>query len=221
MEWLWCVAFVMKIISWNVRGLGGVEKKREVSQMVREKCPLILCIQETKLEVCNNMVCNSLWNNTHFNFSYQPSVGASGGLLTLWDSKEVEVWSTIFFEHVLGIQGRFVKSGDEFTIFNVYAPCAANRQQILWESLVVRLTSLYDHNVCVCGDFNVVRYVEERRSVGVSVTSAASVSFNRLIEDSCLVDLPLQGRRFTWYRGDGKSMSRIDRFLLSERWCLT
>jgi len=39
----------MKIISWNVRGLGGFEKRREVCNLVREKKPLILCIQETKL----------------------------------------------------------------------------------------------------------------------------------------------------------------------------
>jgi len=28
-------------------------------------------------------------------------------------------------------------------------------------------------------------------------------------------------RNFTWFQGDGKSMSRIDRFLFSEGWCLT
>jgi hypothetical protein len=35
-----------------------------------------------------------------------------------------------------------------------------------------------------------------------------------------MVDLPLCGRRYTWFKGDGTSMSRIDRFLLSEEWCL-
>jgi len=35
-----------------------------------------------------------------------------------------------------------------------------------------------------------------------------------------LVDLPLGGRKFTWYKGDGCSMSRLDKFLLSEEWCL-
>ncbi|PNX63751.1 cysteine-rich receptor-like protein kinase, partial [Trifolium pratense] len=28
------------------------------------------------------------------------------------------------------------------------------------------------------------------------------------------------GRKFTWYKGDGSSMSRLDRFLLTEEWCL-
>jgi len=32
-------------------------------------------------------------------------------------------------------------------------------------------------------------------------------------------DLHLWGRNFTWFRGDGVSMSRLDRFLLSEDWC--
>ena len=44
-------------------------------------------------------------------------------------------------------------------------------------------------------------------------------TFNSFIGDTLLIDLPLCGRLFTWYRGDGISMSRIDRFLLSEKWC--
>jgi hypothetical protein len=47
------------------------------------------------------------------------------------------------------------------------------------------------------------------------------IAFNRFIDDNFLVDLPLCGHRFTWYRGDDLSMSRLDRFLLSEEWCLS
>lgn len=76
-------------------------------------------------------------------------------------------------------------------------------------------------NICVCGDFNVVRGLDERRSAVTSTSRLiGSDSFNNFIDRSLLVDLPLVGRRFTWYRGDGYSMSRIDRFLLSEAWCL-
>ncbi|GKV35771.1 hypothetical protein SLEP1_g43991 [Rubroshorea leprosula] len=35
-----------------------------------------------------------------------------------------------------------------------------------------------------------------------------------------LIDLPLVGRRYTWYNSNGKYMSRIDRFLLIEEWIL-
>jgi len=147
----------MKIISWNVRGLGGFEKRREVSQVVREYNPFILCIQESKLSVVNDVVCKTIWNDDYVDFSYLPSVGASGGLVTLWNCKEVEVWSSFKLEHVLGIQGKFVKSGSKFTLLNVYAPCDYHRQHILWRNISVKMETLLDVNVCVCGDFNVVR----------------------------------------------------------------
>lgn len=35
-----------------------------------------------------------------------------------------------------------------------------------------------------------------------------------------LIDLPLCDCRYTWLKGDGLSMSRIDRFLLFEEWSL-
>jgi len=38
---------VMKILSWNVRGLGGFAKRPEVRKLINEKNPFIVCIQET------------------------------------------------------------------------------------------------------------------------------------------------------------------------------
>ena len=43
--------------------------------------------------------------------------------------------------------------------------------------------------------------------------------FNTFIIDSLLVGLPICGRLFTWFCGDGHSMSRLDKFLLSPNWC--
>jgi hypothetical protein len=183
----------MKIISWNVRGLGGFDM----------------------------LVCKSIWSDINVDFSFQQSRGASGGLLTLWDCTEVEVWSSFQFEHVLGIQGRFVKTWEEFTLLNVYASCDVSCQQALWFKISQRLSTLYDLNICVCGDFNTVRCIEERRSVGSFGQHDGSAYFNQFIRDNCLLDLSLRGHKFTWFRGDGNSMSLLDRFLLSERWCLT
>jgi len=79
------------------------------------------------------------------------------------------VWSTMSFDHVLVILGRFVQTGEDFPLFNVYAPCDANRQQVLWNNLSNRLGFLSVQNVCVCGDFNVVRCSEERPSCGAKI----------------------------------------------------
>ena len=61
---------------------------------------------------------------------------------------------------------------------------------------------------------------EERRSVVSSPRLLGSGYFNNFIDSNSLMDLPIIGRRFNWYRGDGHLMSRINRFLLSEAWCL-
>ncbi|GAU44755.1 hypothetical protein TSUD_246480 [Trifolium subterraneum] len=74
--------------------------------------------------------------------------------------------------------------------------------------------------VCVCGDFNAVKHVDERRSSRAGPNSLDHIPFNRFIDDNNLIDLPLCGRKFTWFKGDGLTMSRLDRFLLSEEWCL-
>nr|KYP50184.1 hypothetical protein KK1_028074 [Cajanus cajan] len=42
--------------------------------------------------------------------------------------------------------------------------------------------------------------------------------FNLIIRDMELIDLPLVGKRFTWFKSDGSMMSRLDRVLVSERY---
>jgi len=145
---------VMKILSWNVRGLGGLEKRRDVRLLVGEKLPIILCIQETKLQICDDFVSASVWGAPPHSYSFWPSVGASGGLLTVWDSDEVKVWDTTTGNHLLMIHGNFVKSNEEFFLFNIYAPCDQPARQSLWNSLSARLALLGGKKVCICGDFN-------------------------------------------------------------------
>ncbi|KAK2392457.1 hypothetical protein QL285_065815 [Trifolium repens] len=211
----------MKIVSWNVRGLGRVDKRNEVRKLVREKNPLVVCLQETKLQTCDNFLCTAMWGSTPFGFSFRPSVGASGGLLTIWDTTEVEMWSSLSRDHALWCHGRFIKTGEEFWVANVYAPCEGGAKQRLWDSLSARLQVLRGMRVCVCGDFNAVRSIAERRSTSNGQRPSDHLDFNRFIDDNCLVDLPLCGRKFTWYRGDGLAMNCLDRFLLSEEWCLS
>ncbi|GAU46774.1 hypothetical protein TSUD_402850 [Trifolium subterraneum] len=162
----------------------------------------------------------SLWGSPDHAFSFRPSVGASGGLLTLWNTSEVEVWSSTSREHVLWCHGRFTKSGEEFFLANVYAPCDLGAKQVLWASLSDQIQLLGRRRMCVSGDFNAVRCIEERRSPRTVTRSTDILPFNQFIDEMFFIDLPLSGRKFTWYKGDGHTMSRLDRFLLSEDWCL-
>lgn len=128
-----------------------------------EKSPFILCLQETKLAVCDVSLCNSLWGDSSYAFSYRPSVRASGGMSIMWNSVEVEVWSSVSQDYMLQVHGRFIKTNEEFYLFNIYAPCEASAKKDLWAALTMRLHLLRGEKVCVCGDFNAVRSPEECR----------------------------------------------------------
>jgi exonuclease III len=132
----------MKIVSWNIRGLGWLEKRKEVRKLIGDLGPSIMCLQETKLQFCDAALSLALGGNSPHAFSYRSSVGASGGLLTLWDSSEVEVWSSVSHDHVIWCHGRFITFGAEFSVANVYAPCEDEAKQRLWDSVTTRLQSL-------------------------------------------------------------------------------
>jgi len=103
----------MKIITYNARGLGGGDKRVEVRRLVHEKRPMVLCIQETKLGMINDQWVKALWGEGMHNFSYQPSVGASGGMVTVWDVSRIDVWTSFSFNHVLAIKGKVILTGEE------------------------------------------------------------------------------------------------------------
>ncbi|GAU38950.1 hypothetical protein TSUD_363890 [Trifolium subterraneum] len=165
--------------------------RKEVRRLVGDKKPLIVCIQETKLQVCDTILCSVLWGSSPHDFTFRPSVGASGGLLTMWDSLEVEVWSSISREHVLWCHGRFIQSGEELYLANEIRGTLDPLLQMLWNSLAGKIQTLNGERVCVCEDFNAVRSIEERRSSREGSRSSDHVPFNRFIEEAVLIDLPL------------------------------
>jgi len=174
----------MKILSWNVRGLGGFVKRPEVRTLINEKNPSIVCIQETKLSVVDDVLCAALWGIRTPSYSYRSAVGASGGLLIMWDSSIVEVWSTFSMEHALSIHGRCTDTDDEFHLFNIYAPCDNGTKQLLWDSLSERLQLLVGNNICLCGDFNAVQGMEEKRSRGAAIQSFDCGPYNNFIDNN-------------------------------------
>jgi len=138
----------------------------------------------------------------------------------MWECSLVEVWSTVSFEHVVMIHGHFIRSNEEFFLCNVYAPCDNGAKQVLWEALSMRLQRFLGKNVCICGDFNAVRSLSERRSTRYNLARMLWFLLIGSLKKNSLVDLLLCCRSFTWYKRNGTSMSRIDRFHLSLDWCL-
>ncbi|XP_058758041.1 uncharacterized protein LOC131631265 [Vicia villosa] len=165
-------------------------------------------------------IATSFWASSDVGYSYSNSRGRSGGLLSLWNNVKMEVLFSFSGEGFLGIKLRW--DYKLYYVINVYSSCDFHKKKILWEKLLSLKEKFKDGEWIVGGDFNVVKDVKERRGKVGSVNNREAELFSEFIDKSTLVDIPCKGKKFTWFRGDGKAKSRIDRFLLSsvviDRW---
>ncbi|WOL00989.1 hypothetical protein Cni_G09702 [Canna indica] len=111
------------------------------------------------------------------------------------------------------------KSGNELKctrmtyIVNIYGPPRrAGRREFFSE-----LESLLDSssgNLIIGGDFNITRFVHERRNCSGFACDSAALS--QLITDHDLLDLPIKGKDFTWSNNQHPlSLAKLDQILIS------
>ncbi|GLT55434.1 hypothetical protein SLA2020_285550 [Shorea laevis] len=202
----------MKIVSFNVRGLGGALKKKEVGKLMRMERPDLLFLQETKLEIVDNGMCRCLWHSDGFEWAMKESVGAAGGLLCIWDNLKFVKDMEFTGEGYIGISGVWGPEKKRCHFVNVYAPNDRQKKLKVWEELSQMIVEKGGRWM-LARDFNAVRCIEERK--GRTGETPEMRDFDNFIESTGLVDVRLTNQRFTWYRPDGTSMSRLDRFLVT------
>ncbi|KAL8503461.1 hypothetical protein ACS0TY_022272 [Phlomoides rotata] len=106
----------------------------------------------------------------------------------------------------------------DLCLINIYAPCNPRDKKELWGILNMVIDQNMDKLICLAGDFNAVRNEVERVGRSGFTNKREMEDFDKFIRDSNLIDLPLSGRSYTWYRPDDSCKSRLDRFLLNEEW---
>ncbi|GKV25404.1 hypothetical protein SLEP1_g34851 [Rubroshorea leprosula] len=173
--------------------------------------------KETKLEMVDRNICRRVWGTEDFDWVSKPSNGMSGGLLCVWNSKVLKKEEVLEGENFIGVYGLWGEDKLPVNIVNIYSPCQLTGKRALWEELQ-HLMNNRRGTWCLAGDFNAVRRAEER--AGCTRISGEMREFDEFIHNAELLDLPLLGRKYTWYNSNGQHMSRIDRFLLSEDWIM-
>ncbi|KAL8480192.1 hypothetical protein ACS0TY_026930 [Phlomoides rotata] len=68
------------------------------------------------------------------------------------------------------------------------------------------------------GDFNSVRKEGERIGKNGTGDRRDISLFDDFITQSCLIELPLVDRSYTWYRADESCKSKLDRMLVNDSW---
>lgn len=203
----------MKLLSINSRGLGNPAKRREIRQLISSENVDVCFFQETKLPLIDQQFCRSLWHSDCFDWAFKSLIGRSGGILCIWDVNCFQKSAISEENGYLLLEGFWGQDKVPCCLVNVYASCLRSERRILWDSLK-NLISAKKGCWLLGGDFNTVKCREEK--MGIHFDSGSMSDFANFINDAQLVDLQLGGRKYTWYKTNGKAMSRLDRFLFSQ-----
>lgn len=112
---------IMKIMTWNVRGLGKSEKRSRVRNVIKEKKVDVMFIQETKRSQIDESFVRSIWPWEMMEFAAVDSDGSAGGLLSIWNPDTFTMSESCGNRNVLAISGICLGTFD-CVLLNIYAP---------------------------------------------------------------------------------------------------
>ncbi|XP_019429666.1 PREDICTED: uncharacterized protein LOC109337200 [Lupinus angustifolius] len=147
-------------------------------------------------------LCSSLWGGDNFDWAFKPSVGNSGGILSIWNKDTFLAEDISSGTNFVLVKGKWALQHEFSHIMNVYCPCDLDGKRIFWEE--AKSDFLGHHG--------------RKKGIASRGYSKDCEEFKQFIFDMELFDLPLSGKKFTWYLSNGKAMSRIDRFLVNDGW---
>nr|GEW67058.1 RNA-directed DNA polymerase, eukaryota, reverse transcriptase zinc-binding domain protein [Tanacetum cinerariifolium] len=197
----------------NAQGLAHKAKKRWVDELCNKNKVNFLSLQETKMKTVDNFCIKNCWGNFSFEFECGPSLGNSGGILYVWNPRMFRKHNSMISDYFVAIQGDWISNAKKYLIISVYAPKEFSKKRMLW-SYLNHVIDSWSGETILMGDFNKVRYKEER--FGTIFNNHNAITFNSFISSGGLVEVPLGGCAFTWCHKCGNKMSKLDPFIILE-----
>jgi hypothetical protein len=204
------------VLSYNVRGINSAVKGNGIRCAIRESRCDVICLQETKKECFDRADLKNFCPNSFDSFAFVPSVGNSGGSITVWNSSNL-VCNVIYQnEYALSVEFFSNSSNESWIITNIYAPCTPHGkiEFINWFS---NINMPSDKLWLIVGDFNLIRRPEDKNIAGGDLN--LMLKFNEAISQLDLMEIPLHGLSFTWSNRQREPLlQRLDWFFISQEW---
>ncbi|KAL0316455.1 UNVERIFIED_CONTAM: hypothetical protein Sradi_5523700 [Sesamum radiatum] len=194
----------MKVLLWNIRGIGEAHKQKHVHYLCQKHKPSALVIIEPKVELDSRYFCRRLGFNSVVNSNSK-----------IWcfikDSLHCDILNSQ--EQFLHLRFTSDLMPQSFLCTWVYAKHTRAERRELWDAL-----RNIDQGVepwLLGGDFNTVLYTSERKG-GASPKIRTMEDFGDMMLDCGLQDAGFEGTQFTWSRN--RLWQRLDRFIYSHIW---
>ena len=119
------------VLCWNICGLNYEPKQLALFNAISSSGCAVVCLQETKKSSFDNVFIKSCCLHRFDKLAYIPSLGASGGLVTIWNRVIFE--GTVLIEESFAqvIQFKSTQSGQSWTLVNIYGPCQGDARWII------------------------------------------------------------------------------------------
>ena len=91
------------------------------------------------------------------------SRGASGGIATFWNSSMFDLLEDYGTTHWIFTKLKHQDSGQQISLFNIYAPVLLTEKRECWDSLQLFLSANHHDNLVLAGDMNVTLALSEKK----------------------------------------------------------
>ncbi|KAF5471486.1 hypothetical protein F2P56_008274 [Juglans regia] len=206
---------IMKILSWNCRGLGNPRTVQDLYNMVEKNKPSLVFVMETKsLKKSFDSLRRRLQCEGCF---VVEAVGKGGGLVLLWNS---DVRAEIVNYSQSHINVWIEEEGEKKWLLTCfYGQPDTNKRKESW-SLLNSLKPAANIGWCIVGDFNEILTNDEKWG-GRARPEGQMELFREVMNEGNLYDLGWKGDKFTWSNSHGDdtfTKERLDRAVATPEW---
>jgi hypothetical protein len=155
------------IFNWNVRGLNSVKRREEVSKLLHSCWPVLVCLQESKLEQISDQLVTKFLEQHLSKFSYLSVVGVSGGIILARDDDVSKASYVSLKEFSLTATVNLCLTYVSFVITLVYGPTLGVDKPYFFDEL--KAIELVEDQLWLClRYFNLIYSAQDKNNMNLS-----------------------------------------------------
>ena len=125
----------IKILSWNVRGMNDLDKRKVIKNFLRSHRVDLVCLQETKVQEMNINMVRSPGVGRCLNWKVLNVERSVGGILLLWDNSRISLVDSVVGSFSVSCLFRMAKDGFQWAFSRVNGLVEKRLRESLWEEL--------------------------------------------------------------------------------------
>lgn len=213
----------MRILSWNCGGLGKPSAVRALKKLLRNTCPDVVFLMETKLSQSDKKAMSTLsfgpLSNVFMVNCTLSNSNRSGGLALIWNN---DVKITILDANKMMIDEYITSCNTNHNWYatGYYGSPYHNAKHLTCESINNLYNSRKNDSWLIFGDFNLVLNHSEKLG-GADLDAPLTNLFNNTLNNCDLTDLGFIGYKYTWANNQANHhhiQERLDRYCANSNW---